>query len=498
MSSNISGPTPVWQPQAFLETKLKNVEADLTAKPESIELRFDRAVLLRELGRTDEAQNAYLELLSREPTHFGALNNLGTLAMETGFQTAARTAYSEAIKHHPDNPMGHINLANALSRIDEVDAAMRHYEIALRLDPNHADAHQGLARLLTEIGNDESAQIHRNKGFQHRAIKILPYRGKLRPIRLLLLASAAGGAVPIWHHLDDQVFLTYVLFVDFYDPAQPLPPHDMVFNAIGDADQCQSALEAAATLLTQTSAHVINPPCSVLKTGRAANASRFANVPGIIVAKMLLLSREKLDQSDFLSSLNNHGIAFPFLLRSPGFHNGSFFCRVEEENTLTAILPDIPGREILAMQFLDARSRDGKIRKYRVMMIDGQIYPLHAAISREWKIHFVTAEMAENPEHRAEDAAFLNNMHHVLGSKAMTALERIRVTLELDYAGIDFSLTDDGDVILFEANATMVANPPDAGAKWDYRRPAVQRILEAIRNLLTRQSHHQSQQAPGS
>ncbi len=30
----------------------------------------------------------------------------------------------------------------------------------------------------------------------------------------------------------------------------------------------------------------------------------------------------------------------------------------------------------------------------------------------------------------------------------------------------------------------MVVNPPEKDAKWDYRRPAVQRILDAIATLL--------------
>ena len=120
------------------------------------------------------------------------------------------------------------------------------------------------------------------------------------------------------------------------------------------------------------------------------------------------------------------------------------------------------------------------------MMIDGVLYPLHAAISHQWKIHYFTAEMADHPEHRAEDAAFLNDMPAALGTRAMKALNEICRTLELDYAGIDFSLSADGKIILFEANATMVVNPPEKDARWDYRRPAVQRVLDAIRRMLTR------------
>jgi len=118
------------------------------------------------------------------------------------------------------------------------------------------------------------------------------------------------------------------------------------------------------------------------------------------------------------------------------------------------------------------------------MMIDGQIYPLHVAISSHWKIHYFTAEMADNPEHRAEDAAFLERMPAVLGPLAMNALQRIQSTLGLDYAGIDFGLNAKGEVLLFEANATMVVNPPDPDERWSYRLPAYQRIHAAVQKML--------------
>jgi hypothetical protein len=118
------------------------------------------------------------------------------------------------------------------------------------------------------------------------------------------------------------------------------------------------------------------------------------------------------------------------------------------------------------------------------MMIGGRLYPLHLAISSHWKIHYVTANMAESPEHRAEEASFLDDMPAVLGSRAMEALASIQEVLGLDYAGIDFSLNANGDVLLFEANATMIVLPPPCDSRWDYRRAAVSRIEAAVRKML--------------
>ena len=56
------------------------------------------------------------------------------------------------------------------------------------------------------------------------------------------------------------------------------------------------------------------------------------------------------------------------------------------------------------------------VRKYRVMLVDGQIYPWHLAISSDWKVHYFTAAMAEQEVYRTEEQRFLNDMHACLGS----------------------------------------------------------------------------------
>jgi glutathione synthase/RimK-type ligase-like ATP-grasp enzyme len=98
--------------------------------------------------------------------------------------------------------------------------------------------------------------------------------------------------------------------------------------------------------------------------------------------------------------------------------------------------------------------------------------------------------MADKPDHRGEEAEFLGNMPHFLGPKAMHALEQVQAALGLDYAGVDFGLGSNGEVLLFEANATMVVQHPDPGEHWDYRRPAVDRIHAAVRNMLLKRAGH--------
>ena len=140
--------------------------------------------------------------------------------------------------------------------------------------------------------------------------------------------------------------------------------------------------------------------------------------------------------------------------------------------------------EVMAIEYLDARGADGWARKYRVMMVGGRLYPLHLAISKQWKIHYFSADMRDHAEHREEEAKFLADMPGVLGAKAMAALERLLAAIGLDYGGIDFALNQRGEILLFEANATMVVEQPDGDPRWDYRRAAVERIHAAVRDLL--------------
>ena len=122
------------------------------------------------------------------------------------------------------------------------------------------------------------------------------------------------------------------------------------------------------------------------------------------------------------------------------------------------------------------------------MMIDGQLYPLHLAISRDWKVHYFTSEMSANADYRAEEARFLENMPDVLGHKVVACLEAISKTLGLDYAGVDFELSPDGDVLLFEANATMIISRPGYEEHWTYRHGAVGRAVGAAKAMIEKRS----------
>ena len=96
--------------------------------------------------------------------------------------------------------------------------------------------------------------------------------------------------------------------------------------------------------------------------------------------------------------------------------------------------------------------------------------------------------MAQSLENRAKDEAFLTDIASFVGARGMAALERINSALDLDYCGIDFAVSAEGDILFFEANATMVMVPLADDPKWDYRRPAFDSVFAAIRSMLIERS----------
>ncbi len=475
---------PIWEPYAARATALQAIEARLAAGEGDVELHLARANLLADLGRGEAAREAYLEVLARRPDHLAALTNLGALVHAQGYTTAARTLYAEAARLHPGDPSAQVNLANSLAKAGERVAAQSALEAALAADPAFAPAHRGLALLASMRGDVAATRGHLAAAFAAAPVIEETYRGEGAPIRVLLLISGLQGDIPLQHILDPAEVQVTALAPQFFPTDRPLPDHDLVVNSIGDVDLCGEALAAAVRLVGRADRPVLNDPARVLRTGRVENAARLGVLPGVVTATTRRMTRVAVAALADEADLAALGLRLPLAVRAPGFHGGEHFARVGSLAALGPAIADWPGDDVILMTFLDTRGPDRKYRKFRAMLVDGQVHPLHLAVSPDWKVHYFTAGMADQPDHRAEDAAFLADMEGAVGAPAVAALGRIQAALGLDYAGVDFALTDAGEVVLFEANATMVIPRPPPEPIWDYRRAPVAKAQEAVKAMI--------------
>jgi glutathione synthase/RimK-type ligase-like ATP-grasp enzyme len=390
----------------------------------------------------------------------------------------ARERLEALVRRSPKNALAWINLGFVRFHAGDVLPAQRAYETALQLDERSVQAHHGIAAALEELGDREGCLRHFDI-----ACRLAPIRGAQKRdgdtrVRVLVLLSASLGNLNAFSVLDDAACAVTAAFVEYVESAEVLPAHDVAFNGIGVPEIAEAALRRATDLLATMRAPVINPPERIMASTRIDVARRLGGTNEVRVPKIALVPR-----AGVRASVAALGFTYPLLVRSPGFHNGRNFELVKDDPALEACVRELPGETLYLIEFVDVRSPDGNVRKYRAIVVGDRIFPLHLAIAKHWKVHYVTADMGD-AAHQAEERGFLEDMEAALGDSAMAALERVGGLLGLEYGGIDFGIDAHGRLTIFEANAAMVVPHVNTDPQWSYRRGATDRIRNAMTALL--------------
>lgn len=110
------------------------------------------------MGRLDEAERIYQDILRTEPDHADALHLLGLLAHQRGDDRRAIELISRAITVNPANSVFHGNLAEVYRALERYDEAIQAARRALARNPKYAEALNALGAALHAQGNmDEAA-----------------------------------------------------------------------------------------------------------------------------------------------------------------------------------------------------------------------------------------------------------------------------------------------------------------------------------------------------
>ncbi len=110
-------------------------------------------------GRRADAVQLYRDLLSLDPRHLGARNNLALLYEESGDADLALDELNAAVRFHPDQVDLLVNrgaIQGAMKRYNEAEADLRR---ALRLVPGHPGAQFNLGLVLWRKGLAEEAAL---------------------------------------------------------------------------------------------------------------------------------------------------------------------------------------------------------------------------------------------------------------------------------------------------------------------------------------------------
>src|SRR5215475_3354285 len=119
---------------------------------------FQRGVVDHQAGRLLQAQAAYRQILTIDPAHADAHNNLGNVLSALGRPAEAEASCREALRLRPNYPQAHYNLGIALSALGRPAEAEASYREALRLRPNYPQAHYNLGNVLSALGRPAEAE----------------------------------------------------------------------------------------------------------------------------------------------------------------------------------------------------------------------------------------------------------------------------------------------------------------------------------------------------
>lgn len=92
--------------------------------------------------------------------------------------------------------------------------------------------------------------------------------------------------------------------------------------------------------------------------------------------------------------------------------------------------------------------------------------------------------MTERPDLVAEERTLFQTDGDPLPPGVAKVLDRVRQKMPLDFFGMDFGITTDGQVVLFEANATMSFFPFSSDPQFDYLMRCFAPAQTAFRKLL--------------
>jgi glutathione synthase/RimK-type ligase-like ATP-grasp enzyme len=330
---------------------------------------------------------------------------------------------------------------------------------------------------------------------QQRALELqqiyrLPARRAGSLIRVLVLASP--GDMTANTHVDclvedAPVELLFLYVRDGRPLPTPLPEHDLVLIAIGESERSRALLVQIDAFVKSSPVPVLNRPEQILPLSRDRVAAILRSQRGIEMPETVSLRRsELLSVAQGSAGLGRYLAdgSFPIIVRPLDSQGGKGLAKVDGPAALAEYLRAATEEAFFVARFVDYRSADGMFRKYRVVFIQGRAFACHMAISSNWMIHYVNADMDASADKRAEEARFMADFESGFGARHRAALERMAKLLGLDYFGIDCGEAPDGKLLVFEADTAMLVHDMDPPDLYPYKPAQMRKLFDAFRAML--------------
>lgn len=430
----------------------------------------------RTAGNLEVALDQYREARASQPKSGEVRIKLAHGLKLTGAYDEAAEVLRELAGDYPNDPAVAKEFGRLYAAQHRLNEALEQFRAVAGRHPTNADAHHWLASLEYLKGNTAAAESHYRRTIELDPVLRIPAATQPPDFSALLLFAPGGANTPpdtLVKSADfDALFL--LLMPDIaYDVERLRGRAHVVVNLISDVDHGVDVLDSAAALVEQLRLPVINHPRAILHTNRTSIAARLSNMPLCRVPAVTRFTG---------AALPAEGVRYPFLVRVAGTHGGASLTKIGGAAAFEAYLAAHPGAELYLTEYVDCQSADGFFRKYRFFFIGDEVLPYHLAIHDMWKVHHGATDMAHQGWKRDEEVAFLRDPAAALGPQQLATLQEIRGAIGLDFCGIDCTIATDGQLVVFEANASMLVHE-DHGV-FAYKTPAIDRINRAFGAML--------------
>ncbi|HTH59231.1 MAG TPA: tetratricopeptide repeat protein [Paraburkholderia sp.] len=452
----------------------------------SIDTLLSQALAYSREKQFDLLEPVLRQILSAEPHHrIASLELARVLILARRFDDAVDVL--DPLANDPDSGVDvHRKLALAHSYAGRNSLAVTHYRRVLEFEPDNGQVLHSIANLEQAMGLVEEAAATYRRAIEVKPLWTMPAAVSPPQFRVLLMFAPGAGNTPVDYLINDARFESHIFTAlnDFEYDIDLLRSHtDVVVNLVSDADNSRAILGTVEALADRIGRPVINHPRLIANTDRATVSGRLAGTTGCVVPRTRTFSDAQLQQLPGGGGGTTEP-QYPLLVRPVGTHGGEDFEKVDDRDQLEAFLSRIGAAHYYVTPFVDYRSEDGYFRKYRFIYVGDEILPYHLAIDEKWKIHHATTPMTNFPWMQDEERDFLADPWRVFGAPQQSALRSIRNAIGLDYFGIDCSLTPEGEIVVFEVNATMLVHGKNEG--FPYKNEAVGQIRQAFHSLLER------------
>ena len=466
-----------------LEAAATNYKAALRMAPHLTACWCNLGNVHLRTGRAQDAVALYVQALTLNQGHWPSRTNLVQALIATQQYLLARLLLLELVDERPQDAGLRHQLGKLHFELDELQTALEYFRQAAAINPRDADSLYWMGSIRQKMGEIEAA-----KAAYAEAVRICPLirrpATKLpAEFRVLALFAPFAGNTPTDYLFGDAAYDTDTLAVfgsGEYNLESLKQEVQVVVNLISDADQANAILPLAADLAGELGRPIINDPGKIQRTTRDAVADLLQGIPGCRVPKVM---RQKAGCDLSIAALRASLPLSPCVLVRPvGTHGGDDFEKIEGLAALEDLLAQRSESDRYLIEYVDYRSIDGYFRKYRFIFVDGQILPYHLAIADVWKVHHDGTDMLDHQWMQSEEEAFLIDPATVFSSGHYRILREIQQRVGLEYFGIDCGLDHCGNLVVFEANASMLVHGHNE--KFPYKAPFVHRIKLTFDEML--------------